>query len=58
VDKTEIIEKLKDDEQYYGDFGKKFLSNSDISSLLYNPLEFKKPLKPSPALEVIFILVY
>lgn len=52
MDKTEIIEKLRDDEQYYGDFGKTFLSNSDISSLLYNPLEFKKPLKPSPALVI------
>lgn len=52
MDKTEIIEKLRDDEQYYGDFGKKFLSNSDISALLYNPLEFKKPLKPSPALVI------
>ena len=47
--KTEIIEKLRDDEHYYGDFGKQFLSNSDISALLTNPLDFKKPSKPSPA---------
>ena len=33
-----IIEKLRDDEHYYGDFGKKYLSNSDISALLKNPL--------------------
>jgi len=46
---TEIIEKLRDDENYYGDFGKQFLSNSDISALLTNPLDFKKPSKPSPA---------
>ena len=46
---TEIIEKLRDDEHYYGDFGKQFLSNSDISALLTNPLDFKKPSKPSPA---------
>ena len=52
MNKNEIIEKLKDDEHYYGDFGKKFLSNSDISALLNNPLEFKKPLKPSPALVI------
>tara|TARA_Y100000817_G_scaffold43829_1_gene30358 strand:- start:1751 stop:2482 length:732 start_codon:yes stop_codon:yes gene_type:complete len=52
VNRNEIIEKLKDDEHYYGDFGKKFLSNSDISALLNNPLEFKKPLKPSPALVI------
>ena len=52
MNKNEIIEKLKDDEHYYGDFGKKFLSNSDISAFLNNPLEFKKPLKPSPALVI------
>ena len=52
MDKTEIIERLRDDEQYYGDFGKKYLSNSDISALLYNPLEFNKPLKPSLALVI------
>lgn len=38
----EIIEKLKDDENYYGDFGNQFLSNSDIGTLFTNPLEFKK----------------
>ena len=32
-----IIEKLKQDEHYYGKFGKQFLSNSDISTLLKNP---------------------
>ena len=40
-----IIEKLKQDEHYYGDYGKQFLSNSDISILLKNPklLREKKP---------------
>ena len=38
----EIIEKLKDDEQYYGEFGKQYLSNSDIGDLLKNPLLFKQ----------------
>ena len=32
-----IIAKLKQDEHYYGDYGKQFLSNSDISVLLKNP---------------------
>ena len=32
-----IIEKLKQDEHYYGDYGKQFLSNSDIHILLKNP---------------------
>jgi len=38
----EIIEKLKEDENYYGDFGKQFLSNSDIGTLFTNPLEFQR----------------
>tara|TARA_R100000664_G_C2756680_1_gene144640 strand:+ start:551 stop:1276 length:726 start_codon:yes stop_codon:yes gene_type:complete len=36
----DIIELLKDDEQYYSGIGKNYLSNSDISSLLNNPKEF------------------
>lgn len=43
------IQKLKDDEHYYGKFGNQYLSNSDISVLLSNPLNFKQPSKPSPA---------
>ena len=37
-----IIEKLKQDEHYYGDYGKQFLSNSNISTLLKNPRLLKK----------------
>jgi hypothetical protein len=36
------IELLKIDDHYYGDEGKKYLSNSDISALLYNPRTFRK----------------
>ena len=39
----DILEKLKDDEHYYGDFGKNYLSNSDIITLLNNPKSFRKP---------------
>lgn len=39
----DIIEKLKDDNHYYGEFGRKYISNSDIDSLLNNPLAFKQP---------------
>ena len=49
MSKTEIIEKLKIDEHYYGEFGKQYLSNSDISTLLKDPLALGKPSKPSPA---------
>lgn len=45
----QIIEKLRDDEHYYGKFGKQYLSNSDISALLTNPLDFKAPSKQIPA---------
>ena len=49
MDKTKVLEKLKSDENYYGDFGKQFLSNSDIKTLLTNPLALGVQSKPSPA---------
>jgi len=36
----DILEILKDDVSYYGAFGKQYLSNSDISTLLTNPKAF------------------
>ena len=48
----EIYDKLREDEHYYGDFGKQFLSNSDISTLLKNPKDLHKPTLKSPALLV------
>ena len=47
--KQEVIEKLKDDNNYYGDFGKQYLSNSDISALLHNPLALGKESETRPA---------
>ena len=49
MDKKKVLEKLKLDENYYGDFGKQFLSNSDIKTLLTNPLALGIQSKPSPA---------
>ena len=49
INEKEAIEKLRIDEHYYGDFGKKFLSNSDISTLLKNPLELGKTREQVPA---------
>ena len=49
MSKEEAIEKLRDDEHYYGEFGKQYLSNSDISTLLTNPLALGEPSKPSAA---------
>jgi len=49
MQKLKILKKLKNDADYYGDFGKQFLSNSDIYHLLNNPLKFQQPSDPSPA---------
>ena len=43
------LKKLKEDEHYYGKFGKQFLSNSDISKLLTNPLSLGEAQKQIPA---------
>lgn len=44
-----MLKQLENDEQYYGSFGKKYLSNSDISTLLTNPLSLGQPSKQIPA---------
>ena len=49
MDKNQILKKLKNDEDYYGDFGNQFLSNSHVGKLLKDPLNVFKPSKPSPA---------
>ena len=49
MNKKKVLEKLKSDENYYGEFGKQFLSNSDIRTLLTNPLALGVQSKPSPA---------
>ena len=41
--------RLKNDKDYYGEYGQQFLSNSDISTLLKNPLDLRKPRPNSPA---------
>ena len=46
---SDIIEKLRDDTHYYGDFGKQYLSNSDISVLLKNPLALGQKREMNPA---------
>ena len=43
------LNKLREDEHYYGEFGKQFLSNSDVSTLLTNPLSLGKPMSKIPA---------
>ena len=45
----DVLKKLENDEHYYGKFGKQYLSNSDISTLLTNPLALGKQQAPRPA---------
>lgn len=40
--KLKILDKLQDDNHYYGDFGKQFISNSDVRNLILYPDLFKK----------------
>ena len=47
MNREEILERLKNDEDYYGDFGKQFLSNSNIGTLLTNPLQLREPQQPN-----------
>jgi len=48
--KEDIIEKLRDDDLYYGEFGQQFLSNSNIKTLKDNPLALRDPIKKTSAL--------
>jgi len=45
MDRDKIIEQLKDDELYYGEFGKQFLSNSDIKVLRTDYKSFRSKKK-------------
>ena len=47
--KSDILKKLTNDADYYGDFGKKYLSSSDVGVLLSNPLALKKEQKQTAA---------
>lgn len=47
---SQIIKKLKNDKDYYGKFGKQYLSNSDIKSLTTKPRKFHAPVKTTQAM--------
>ena len=36
----EIIKNLRDDSKYYGEYGKQWLSNSDVYTLLYDTQQY------------------
>jgi len=43
MNQAKVLDRLKNDEDYYGKFGKQYLSNSDIGTLFKNPLDLGKP---------------
>ena len=45
----EILEKLRVDEHYYGEYGNQFLSNSDIGTLLKDPAKLRNKRPQTPA---------
>jgi len=45
----EVLTALKNDDEYYNGIGQKYLSNSNISTLLKNPLALYEPSQPRPA---------
>ena len=49
MNKEKILQRLCKDEDYYGEFGNQFLSNSHVGKLLKDPLRAFEPSKPSPA---------
>ena len=49
MNREAIIKKLREDEHYYGSFGQKFLSNSNVSTLIKDPLSLHKPQEMRPA---------
>lgn len=49
---AQVLDKLNNDDMYYGEFGKRYLSNSDIIYLLKNPTQFRvEKLKTKPMVE-------
>ena len=45
----DILEKLRVDEHYYGEYGNQFLSNSNISTLLKDPARLREKRAQTPA---------
>ena len=46
---SDTIDKLRNDEDYYGKFGRQYLSNSDIKVLLEDPSKYGVPTPDNPA---------
>ena len=40
--REEVLKKLKEDDHYYGSFGKQYLSASNVRDLLFKPTDYGK----------------
>ena len=49
-EELERLSKLQIDEHYYGEYGRQWLSNSDIITLLNDPKSFRVPKEPTKAM--------
>jgi len=49
MNKEKILQRLCNDDDYYGEFGNQYLSNSHVGKLLKDPLRAFEPSKASPA---------
>jgi len=52
LEHIDTLVRLKDDNEYYGAFGRKFISNSDIGTLLKNPMQFRVPRPDNPVFAI------
>jgi len=50
--KEEIIDRLRIDKDYYGEFGQQFLSNSNIGTLLKNPMALRDQTPDNPNFKI------
>ena len=56
IPKNKVLQKLKNDEDYYGEFGKQYLSNSNIYDLLSDPSSYLKETKESVSFSMFLLL--
>ncbi len=50
MNNKEIVDKLREDEHYYGKFGQQYLSNSNIKTLLSEPENLYTPVEKTSAM--------
>jgi len=52
MNNKDTIERLRNDDDYYGEFGQQFLSNSNIRTLLNNPSDLRTPTPDNPNFKI------